>query len=136
MASLPHNHAIKFLLKEKHILFSNHHQLSLKNITSKQWQNIKSFVSNSNSHLNCIFPLFDSLNEEFCLGSRLSDSFSSHYSFHEANYHSNKSKRAYCCKLNKLVFDASNKPNTIIIISDTSIKNNVAIFIAYVHSFN
>ena len=98
--------------------------------------NIKSSVRNSNSCLNSIFPLFDSLNEEFCLSSRLSNSFSSCYYFYEADYHSDKSKRAYCHKLNEVVFDTSNESNTVIIISDASIKNSVTMSITHVHFFN
>ena len=80
-ATLSHNYAIKSLLKERYAPFSNHHQFLLEKITFKQWQNIKSSVNDSNFCLNSIFPLFDSLNKEFCLGSRPSDSFSSCYSF-------------------------------------------------------
>jgi len=136
MATLSHNYAIKFLLKERYTSFSNHHWLLLENMTSKQWMNIKSSVRNSNSCLNSIFLLFDSLNEEFCLSSRLSNSFSSCYYFYEADYHSDKSKRAHYHKLNEVVFDTSNESNTVIIISDASIKNNVTMSITHVHFFN
>ena len=136
IATLTHNYTIKSLLKERYTPFSNHYWLLLENMTSKQWINIKSSVSNSNSCLNGIFSLFDSLNEDFCLSSRLSNSFSSYYSFYKADHHSNKSKKAHCCKLNEVVFNTSNKSNIVIIISDASIKNNVAMSITHIHSFN
>ena len=109
MATLSHNYAIKSLLKERYTSFSNHHWLLLENMTSKQWMNIKSSVRNFNS----------------C-----------RYYFYEADYHSDKSKRAHYHKLNEVVFDTSNESNTVIIISDASIKNNVTTSITHVHFFN
>ena len=105
-------------------------------MTSKQQYKIKSSVSNANSWLNGIFPSFDSLNYKFCLGSKLIDSFSSHFSFHKADHYSNKSKRAYYCKLDKLIFNTSMEPSTVIIVLGTSIKNNVTTSIAHIYSFN
>lgn len=48
----------------------------------------------------------------------------------------NESKRAYCCKLNKLIFNVSIEPSIFIIVLDASIKNNVATSITYIYSFN
>jgi len=62
--------------------------------------------------------------------------FSSHISFHKANCCFNKSKTAYFSKLNKLIFNALLEPNIVLVTSDTSIKNNIAIFITYIHLFN
>ena len=45
-----------------------------------------------------------------------------------------ESKATYLCKLNNIVLNISLSANTIIIISDASIKNNVATFITYIHS--
>jgi len=47
-----------------------------------------------------------------------------------------KSKTAHCNKLDKLVLNASSDPNTVVVIADASVNNNVATSIAYVHSFN
>lgn len=103
---------------------------------SKQQQGIKSFIVDTNNCLNGIFPSFNSLNIEFCPGQRLIDLFSSYFPFHKADHHNKESKVAYCKKLNKLILNVSSEPNTVVIILNTSIKNNITISIAYVHSFN
>jgi len=45
-------------------------------------------------------------------------------------------QKSYLCKLNEIIFNASNDPKTIIIISDASIKNHVVTSIAHVHMHN
>jgi len=82
----------------------------LEYITSKQQAKIKISINDANNHLNGIF--------------------------HKANCCSNKSKRAHYNKLNELVFNISNEPNIVIVVLDTSIKDNIATSIAHVHSFN
>ena len=49
------------------------------------------------------------------------------------NYESKKSKAAHICKLDD-VFYASTDSKSVVVISDTSIKNNVTTFITHVHS--
>ena len=131
--TLLHNHVIKTLLERRHALASELHWLLLECITSKQQLKIKSSMNNANNRLNRIFLSFDSFNNKFCPELKLIDSFSSRFSFHKADHHSNESKRAH---YNELLFNISNKPNTVIVISDVGIKDNVAISIAHIHSFN
>ena len=88
------NYAIKSLFKSRHAIDSCFHYLSLENIISKQWLLIKSSIVDTNNHLNGIFPLFNSLNSKFSPGSRLIDIFSSHFSFHQADYKNKESKAA------------------------------------------
>ena len=107
-----------------------------KNMTSKQQEKIKSSIIDTNNCLNGIFSSFNSLNSEFHPGSKLIDIFSSHFSFYKANYHNKETRTAYCNKLDNLILNVSLKSNTIIVISDASIKNNIAISIVYIHSFS
>jgi len=79
---------------------------------------------------------FHSLNSKLSLGTRLVDIFSSCFSFHKADYHNKESKIAYCKKLDELVLNALLEPNTIIVVFNTSITNNIATSITHVHSFN
>ena len=133
---LPYNHAIKLLLGKRHALLSYSHHLSLENMTSKQQQKIRSFIVDANNCLDGIFSSFDSLNSKFQPGLRLIDIFSSCLSFHKADYHSNESKIAHCNKLNELIFNTSLEPNTVVVVLDASIKNNIATSIAHVYFFN
>ena len=112
---------------------SLYHHFSLEYIISKQQAAIKSSIVNANSHLNGIFLSFDSLNKEFYLGNRLVDSFSS---CNKADYSLEESKSHYCSLLDNIVLNTSSDPSTVIVVSDTSIKNNVTISIAHIHSFS
>jgi len=105
-------------------------------MTSKQQLKIKSSVVDTNNCLNGIFPICNLLNSEFSSGSRLADTFSSWYSFHQANCKDKKSKATYFCNLDdSIVFNVSSNLSSVIVISDTSIKNDVTTFIVHVHSY-
>jgi len=56
------------------------------------------------------------------------------FSFHRANYKDKESKNTHLYEFNKIVYEASSKANSVIIASDTSIKNNVITSIAHVYS--
>jgi len=132
----PSNHVIKSLLGKRHIIDSHSYHFSLENMTSKQHSKIKSSVTDANNCLNRIFPSFDSLNSKFSSGLRLIDTFSSCFSFHKANCCNKENKAAHCCKIDDLVFNASSNLYTIIVVSDASIRNNIATSIAHIHSFS
>ena len=133
---LSYNHAIKLLLERRHMPNSQSYHLLLENMASKQQKKIKSFIVDTSNYLNGIFPSFDSLNSKFHPGSRLIDIFSSHFSFHKANHHNKETRTAYCNKLNKLILSISLESNTVIIVLDASIKNNIAISITHIHSLS
>jgi len=101
---------------------------------TKQQLKIKSSIVDTNSCLNGIFPSFYSLNHEISSGFRLIDNFPSHFSFHQANHKDKESKEAHLCKLDKIFENILMNPNSIVIISDTSIQNNVATLISHIHS--
>ena len=122
---LSYNYAIKSFLERKHVSFSQLHCFSLENITFKQQQKIKSSIIDANNYFNGVFSSFNFLNSEFYPEHRLIDVFSSCFSFHKVNYYLDENKTAHCNKLNELIFNALSNPNIVIIISDTSIKNNI-----------
>ena len=92
---------------------------------------------NTNNCLNRIFPFFDSLNSEFSPSFRLINTISSHFSFHWANYKDKESKTAYLCKLDDIFTKTLLDPKSVIVIvSDASIRNNVAMFILHIHLYS
>ena len=102
-------------------------------MTFKQHLKIKSSIIDTNNHLNGVFSLFNSLNSKFSSGSRLINIFSSCFSFYKVNHKDKGSKATHLCKLNNIFTNASLCPNSIIIVFDTSIKNNIATFISHIH---
>ena len=87
-----------------------------------------------NNCLNKVYPTFDrphkELSSEFCL----IDSFSDWFCFYTVNYKDNEVTNAYFWTLNKIFEDFFSNPNTILIISDASIKKNVATSILHIFS--
>jgi len=68
IVSLPKQHALNSLLDNQHLKKAKPHCLSMDNLTSKQYQKIKSLIMDTNSWLNEIFPFFNRLHKELLLG--------------------------------------------------------------------
>jgi len=134
ISSLLSNHIINSLLENRHVKNSLLYCLFLEDITIKQWLKIKSSIVDANSYLNRIFSSFNSLNCEFSSGFKLIDNFPSCFSFYQAIHKDKESKKAYLCKLDEIFENTLMDPNSIVIISDASIKNNFATLILHVHS--
>jgi len=75
---------------------------------------------------------FQSFNNEFIAGKCLVDTFSDCFSFHSHTLNIQKHME----KLEEIAIRVSSDPYSSIIMSDANIKNQVAIFILYIHSFN
>ena len=121
---------------EKEFSSLSYHHFSLEYIISKQQAATKSSIVDANSHLNGIFLSFDSLNKEFYLENRLVNSFSNCFSFYKADYSSKERKSHHCSLLDNIMLNTSSNLSIVIVVSDTSIKNNVTISIAHIHSFS
>jgi len=83
---------------------------------------------------NECFPSFTPLDSEFSPGCRVIDNFSECISFNICR----KGNNNKLCEqeLDEIVLENSSSPSIAIIVSDVSIKNNVATSIAYIHVFN
>ena len=64
-------------------------------LTLKQYLKIKSPIIDTNSYLNQILPVFDSLNKELSPGFQLIDSFPNYFSFYTVNCKDAKTRAAY-----------------------------------------
>ena len=67
-------------------------------------------------------------------GFQLVDNFADHFSFNTVNCKNTEVKNAYICTLNKIFDDFLLNPNTTLVISDASIKNNVVTLILHICS--
>ena len=81
---------------------------------------------------NKFLPAFSPFDDEFSLGNRLIDSFSDCFSFYDWTC----DIKSYMQNLNTITIDAFNDSYSFIIIVDTSIWNNAATSISYIHSYN
>ena len=83
---------------------------------------------------NECFPSFSSFDLEFSPGCRVIDNFSEYISFNICRKGNNNKS----CKqeLDEIVLVNSLSPSVTIIVSDMSIKNNIATSIVYIHTFD
>ena len=85
---------------------------------------------------NKVFPFFNPFNSEFSSGSRIIDNFSSHFSFHYFSKYSDDNPISHTCMLDNLTIVLSKDPFCTLIVTDISIKNNMATSIAHIHICN
>jgi len=88
------------------------------------------------NRFNKLFSAFDLHNKEFSPGSQIIDIFSSYFSFHLSNKWNKNSLIAWSHQLDEVAIVFSLNPSYTLIVTDTSIKNNVATSIAYIHVCN
>ena len=80
------------------------------NLTFKQQQKIKSSIVNTKNWLNKVYSFFDKL------------------------YKDTEVKNAYIHTLNKIFDNSLSNANTILVVSNTSIKNSIITSISHIHS--
>ena len=94
---------------------------------------IRSPIVDSNNFLNQNFPSFDSLNIKLSLGFYLVDTFSDCLSFHSVNQKDTNVKIAHYNKLNHIYENSLIDQNTVLIISNTSVKNNITMSVSHIY---
>ena len=87
-----------------------------------------------NNRCNRIFPFFSPLHSELSPSHRVIDIFSDQLVF---NLHSKQNgNKSHAQQLNNMIIRTLNFSSTAIIVTDTSIKNNIATSILHIHIFN
>ena len=105
----------------------------MEKLTDKQRLKVKSSIVDANNRLNGIFHSFDPFNNKFSSRNRLIDMFLSCFLFYLSDRKSAETRKTYLHKLDKIIFNTLTDPRMAIIISDVSIKNQVATSIAHIH---
>ena len=83
-----------------------------------------------NNRLNRVFYSFDLFSNEFSPGDKLIDIFTSCISFYSINIRNEGSRKIHIQKLDEIIFKVA------VVVLDTSIKNQVTIFIAHIHTYD
>ena len=89
-----------------------------------------------NNWFNEVFPSFNPINPEFKLGNRIINCFSNHFLFHLFSKSSNCLFKSQIQQLNNIAIESSNTSLTALVVTDTSVKNNVASSIVHIHVYN
>ena len=134
MLALPPNHIICSLIDSPFNSPKRHHSVSLKSLTSCQRLNVKGHLVNSNNKVYGIFLFFSPLYLELSPGSRIIDNYSDCFSFNLSIR--NKNEKIQCQQLDNMVLEASSSNSTAIVISDASIKNDIATSISHMYIAN
>jgi len=90
----------------------------------------------TNNRLNGVFNSFDSFNNKLSPKNRLIDMYSSYFSFHHSDRKNSNTRKTYLHHLDKIVFNVLSDPKIAVVISNASIKNQVTISIAYIHTYD
>ena len=134
IVSLPKQYAINSLLDNHHSKKAKHYCLSIGNFTDRQWLKIKSSIVDTNNYLNKVYLSFNILYKDLLPGFHLVDNFPNHFSFYTVNWKNIENMNAHIWSLDKLLEDYSLNPNIVLIISNPSVRNNIATSISHIHS--
>ena len=88
------------------------------------------------NRFNEVFLAFDPINPKFHPGNRTVDLFPNCFSFHLFSRSSDYSFKSHIQQLNTLAIESSSSLSDTLVITDTSVKNNVASSIVHIHVFN
>ena len=130
------NHIIRTLLDNSPNSSLPPHDLSLGMLTKRQHGLLKSHVVNIDNRFNEVFPAFDPINPELQPGNRIIDTFPNCFSFHTFSRSNDSFFKSRIQQLDALVIEFFTSSSNVLVITDTSVKNNVALSIVYIHVFN
>ena len=103
-------------------------------LTECQKNTVKGYLINSNNKLFGVFPSFSPLNPEFNPGSRIVDIFPDWVSFNLAN--KAKSDKSRFQQLDDMMLHSSSLPHTAIVVTNASIKNDIATLVSHIHTYD
>ena len=83
-------------------------------------------------NINQTLPAFDNLNKELSSRFHLVDTFPNYFSFNIVKCKDAKARTAYLNKLKNVYRNSKDNPNTLFIITDASVKNNIAILVMHI----
>ena len=133
---LPANHIIRDLMDDLPHQNKEPNPHAVGSLMNQQKNIAKGYLINSCNKSYGIFLSFSPLHQEFTPGFRLSDIFSDCFSFNLTNKKDKDKDKIRAQELDDMALQISSFPNTALIITDASIKNNIATSISHIHQAN
>ena len=133
---LPDNHILKNLLNDvppSNKLYNTH---NIGSLTNRQRSLTKGHLVDSNIKSYGIFPSFSPLDPEFFPSHCIIDKFSNRFSFNLVNKKGKNQNNIHSQELDDLTLRCSSEPNTALVITDASIKNDIATSISHIYLAN
>ena len=131
---LPNNHILRNLLDDSNPQSNLSNSHTIGSLTNRQRLITKGHLIDSITKSYGIFPAFSPLDPEFSLGHHIIDNFSNQFSFNLVN--KNEKNKIHTQELDEMVLRNSSLPSSALVITDISIKNNIATSISHIHSAN
>jgi len=130
------NHILRNLLDESPPLSntSNSHNIGL--LTNRQRTLTKGHLIDMCNKAYGIFPSFSPLNPEISPGHRIIDKFSDRFSFNLVNKKEKEINKIHAQELDDMALCNSSLPHTALVITEASIKNDIAMSISHIYSAN
>ena len=132
--SLPTNHIIRDLMDGPYNFFKKPNPHSVSSLMNWQKNIAKGHLIDSCNKAYGIFPSFSPLNLEFTSSSYIIDNFLNHFSFNLVNKKEKEKRQSQ--ELDEMVLGLSSSPSTALVVTDASIKNNIATSILHIHIAN
>jgi len=88
---------------------------------------------NIENYFNEVFLFFNPINLEFYLGNRIIDTHANCFSFYLLNKCISYNIKSHVQELNKIAIELLDNPSSALIVTDASVKDNVATSIVYIH---
>ena len=133
---LPTNHILKILENDDPPQTKSTISHNIGSLTDRQRSLTKGHIINSNIKSYGIFPSFSPLDPEFSPGHRIVDIFSTQFSFNLVDKKEKNHNKICGQELDEMTLRCSSDPHTALIITNASIKKDIATSISHIHSFN
>jgi len=105
-------------------------------LTNRQRNLTKDHLINSLNKALGIFPSFSPLNPEFSPGLHITDEFSNCFCFNLVNKKEKEKYKTHAQELDDMVLSNSSLPQSALMITDASIKHDIATSISHIHIAN
>ena len=109
------------------------HCMATSQLTIKQNIQLNSSIVDINHCLNKVLSAFNTLNSELKPGQCLADLFPDHFSFNTVKCSDPIARRVHLNKLNKVYFTSLSNDNTILVIADAGVRNNITTSVTHIY---
>ena len=133
---LPTNHILRELMDDSPISSNKPNPHAVSSLTNCQKNIAKGYLIDSCNKTYGIFLSFSLLNPEFIPGFHITDNFSDCFSFNLVNKKEKEKDRICTQELDEMVLRISSSPSSALIVTDASIKKDIATSISHMHIAN
>jgi len=123
---LPTNHILKNLLNDDPPFVKSSNTHNIGSLSNRQKSLFKGHLHDAHSKSLGIFPSFSPIDPEFSPGNRIVDTFSNRFSFNLVNKKVKNYNKIRGQELDKMVLRLSSDSQAALVVTDASIKNDIA----------